>query len=345
MRKISVIIPCYNVASYVDRCITSIVVQTIGIDNLEIICIDDASTDHTWEHLQKWEQKFPENILLIRQEVNRRQGAARNVGLQYASADWVAFVDADDWLEPDYFEQLYAPVTQFECDVVSCDWRRDVSSSLIYFDEEQRRGGKGQYIIANTKEFKKLLLIHNCIEDTVVWGKLIRKSLIMENQLYFPEKLAYEDMYWRPLLDIYATGIYRTGKKLYHYFLNSQSVSLFINAEHHIDWITIQIEKWKEYHNRGIWKEYPDEMEFMFLADAVAFFKMLVLRYEEPSFSLFQLEKNLIRQYVPDYRNNKYISVISEIEQQAILLRTLYSNPSKKEFQDIVETVKNIYKS
>lgn len=131
MRKISVIIPCYNVASYVDRCITSIVVQTIGIDNLEIICIDDASTDHTWEHLQKWEQKFPENILLIRQEVNRRQGAARNVGLQYASADWVAFVDADDWLEPDYFEQLYAPVTQFECDVVSCDWRRDVSSSLI----------------------------------------------------------------------------------------------------------------------------------------------------------------------------------------------------------------------
>lgn len=83
----------------------------------------------------------------------------------------------------------------------------------------------------------------------------------------------------------------------------------------------------------------------MFLTDAVAFFKMLVLRYEEPSFSLFQLEKNLIRQYVPDYRNNKYISVISEIEQQAILLRTLYSNPSKKEFQDIVETVKNIYKS
>ena len=98
--------------------------------------------------------------------------------------------------------------------------------------------------------------------------------------------------------------------------MNSQSVSLFINAEHHIDWITIQIEKWKEYHNQGIWKEYPDEMEFMFLADAVAFFKMLVLRYEEPSFSLFQLEKNLIRQYVPDYRNNKYISVISEIEQR-----------------------------
>ena len=68
--------------------------------------MDDASTDATWEHLQKWEENFPEQIILIHQDVNRWQGAARNVGLQYSSADWIAFVDADDWLEPDYFEQL-----------------------------------------------------------------------------------------------------------------------------------------------------------------------------------------------------------------------------------------------
>ena len=96
MKKISVIIPCYNVVRWIDRCMTSIAAQTMGIECLEIICIDDASSDGTWEHLQKWEQSFPEQIILIRQEVNRRQGAARNLGLQYASADWIAFVDADD---------------------------------------------------------------------------------------------------------------------------------------------------------------------------------------------------------------------------------------------------------
>ena len=82
MKKISVIIPCYNVERWVDRCLTSIIRQTTGINELEIICIDDASTDNTWEHLQEWEQRYPENILLIRQEVNRRQGTARNIGLR-----------------------------------------------------------------------------------------------------------------------------------------------------------------------------------------------------------------------------------------------------------------------
>ena len=110
MKKISVIIPCYNIAPWIDRCMASIAVQTIGLDDLEVICIDDASTDGTWEHLQRWERKFPDHILLIRQDVNRRQGAARNLGLQYASAPYIAFVDGDDQLEPDYFEQLYAPI-------------------------------------------------------------------------------------------------------------------------------------------------------------------------------------------------------------------------------------------
>ena len=62
MRKISIIIPCYNVAPYIDRCMASIAVQTIGMDSLEIICIDDASTDDTWAHLRKWEQVFPDQI-------------------------------------------------------------------------------------------------------------------------------------------------------------------------------------------------------------------------------------------------------------------------------------------
>ena len=65
MRKISVIIFCHNVGAYIDRCIASIAVQTIGMDDLEIICVDDASSDDTWERLQRWEQLFPEHVLLI----------------------------------------------------------------------------------------------------------------------------------------------------------------------------------------------------------------------------------------------------------------------------------------
>ena len=63
MNKISVIIPCCNVERWIDRCMTSITSQTIGMGNLEIICVDDASADDTWGHLKEWERSFPENVL------------------------------------------------------------------------------------------------------------------------------------------------------------------------------------------------------------------------------------------------------------------------------------------
>ena len=102
MAKISIIIPCYNVAEYIDRCLNSIISQTIGLEALEIICIDDASTDNTWQKLQQWEHSYPEQILLVHCDNNARQGTARNIGLSYASSLWISFIDSDDWIEPDY---------------------------------------------------------------------------------------------------------------------------------------------------------------------------------------------------------------------------------------------------
>lgn len=187
VKKISVIIPCYNVSAYINRCMISIVSQTMGMDSLEIICVDDASTDDTWEKLQSWEHRFPEDILLIQQEKNRRPGAARNLGCMYASADWIAFVDADDWLESDYFESLYVPAVQYGCDVAVCSFIRDASGPR---DGSGRERKKGDYIVADTKERKKKLFR----DESLGWGpwaKLLRKDLLMEHEIFFPEDLAY----------------------------------------------------------------------------------------------------------------------------------------------------------
>ena len=80
MKKVSVIIPCYNVESYIDRCFNSLVNQTIGMEHLELIFINDESTDCTMEKLLQYEQQYPENIILINFETNQRQGTARNTG-------------------------------------------------------------------------------------------------------------------------------------------------------------------------------------------------------------------------------------------------------------------------
>ncbi len=118
MKKISVIICCRNVGPYIDRCMASIAAQTIGMDDLEIICVDDASSDMTLADLQRWEQLFPEQVMLIPLEVESGLEIARNIALQYASTDWVTFVDAEDKIESDHLERLYGAAVDQGVDVV-----------------------------------------------------------------------------------------------------------------------------------------------------------------------------------------------------------------------------------
>ena len=123
--KISVIIPCYNVEQYIDRCLASVAAQTIGLDKLEIICVNDASTDGTWQKLLAWERRYPQNILLVDCVQNGKLGQARNIGLAHASGDYVVFLDADDWMEPDSYEKLYQLIRDYQCDVVAFQFVRD----------------------------------------------------------------------------------------------------------------------------------------------------------------------------------------------------------------------------
>ncbi|MCR4674481.1 MAG: glycosyltransferase, partial [Lachnospiraceae bacterium] len=104
--KISVIIPCYNVEKWIDRCLESVICQTIGLDKMEILCIDDCSSDSTLLKLKAWEERYPEHFIIIESSENGRQGTARNIGLSYATGEWISFIDSDDWVEKDYLEQM-----------------------------------------------------------------------------------------------------------------------------------------------------------------------------------------------------------------------------------------------
>lgn len=89
MKKVSVIIPCYNAVKWLPKCFLSLVQQTIGIEDIELIFVDDASDDNgaTWAMLQEFEAAYPDNIMVIHLDDNMRQGGARNVALQYASGN------------------------------------------------------------------------------------------------------------------------------------------------------------------------------------------------------------------------------------------------------------------
>lgn len=334
MNKISVIIPCCNVERWIDRCMTSITSQTIGMGNLEIICVDDASADDTWGHLKEWERSFPENVRLIQLEVNLRQGAARNIGLRYASADWIAFVDADDWVEPDYFELLYTAATNHICDVVVCGSARDCSLSLTYFKEEERDDREDQYILVDTREKKKEMLLYKPL-NVFSWAKIIRKKMLLEHQIYFPEGLVYEDNYWHPLLHVYADNIYVIGKRLYHYFMRASSTVNAQNQPHHLDRITVELIKWEDYGKRGLLKIYQEEFEYDLIQYAVYFMQTLVFRYDQPSYSYYRLQQEVVRQRISDNIMDRYVGVFSGL--QGILFEMLYHSLDKAGFEMYVQ--------
>lgn len=100
---VSIIVPCYNVAAYVDSCLESLVRQTLR--NIEIICINDGSTDETWTHLLRWKEK-DSRIILLNQR-NAGVSAARNAGLDAARGLYVGFADPDDYMDPEMYSRLF----------------------------------------------------------------------------------------------------------------------------------------------------------------------------------------------------------------------------------------------
>ena len=111
--KITVIVPVYNVESYLRKCLDSIIAQTYK--NIEIVVVNDGSTDASAEICKEFVE-IDHRIIYIEQE-NSGLSAARNTGLENMSGDYVTFVDSDDWIELDYVETLYKKITQYQADI------------------------------------------------------------------------------------------------------------------------------------------------------------------------------------------------------------------------------------
>ena len=114
MAKISIIIPVYNVKKFLNKCLKSIVNQTFT--DLEIICINDGSTDKSLSILNSFAQK--DNRIIVINQSNQGQSCARNAGLAIATGEYTGFVDSDDWIDLDFYEKLYTAAEKYNADIV-----------------------------------------------------------------------------------------------------------------------------------------------------------------------------------------------------------------------------------
>jgi glycosyltransferase involved in cell wall biosynthesis len=329
-KKISIIIPCYNVEQYVWDCYLSLKRQTFGVGHLELIFVDDGSKDGTWQKLNEVERDCPDSVMIIHCEENGRLGTARNIGLTYASAPFVAFVDSDDWVEPDMYEKLYNKAVKHGCDVVCCGFIRDLGGPPVEGGDVSApaalteggnapapaalhgpaagRGKNDRLLLVDGVEKRKQFILAGSM-GYYAWNKLLRKELITKNGLYFPEKLVYEDNYWGSALYLYAGRIYILDEKLYHYRVNFQSIVLAKEQPYYRDFLAVNLLKWQEWENRGLLLDYYRELTIDFLITCyLGYLKLLILRFRRPSFEDFLILKREVLARVPDYAGNPYLT-------------------------------------
>ena len=124
--KLSIIVPVYNMASdnKLTYCLDSLINQTIA--DYEIIAVDDCSTDESLSILKDYESRYPGKFVAIHSEKNLHQGGAKNIGLKRALGEWIGFMDADDWADPDMYKKLIEKAESEGADLAGCDY------SLVY---------------------------------------------------------------------------------------------------------------------------------------------------------------------------------------------------------------------
>ena len=132
MTKVSIIVPCYNVEKYIDRCLLSLINQTLK--EIEIILINDGSTDRTDEIIQKY---LNDNRIKYFKRTNHGIGNTRNFGLKEATGEYIGFVDSDDYIELNMIELLYKKATEKNLDIVVCDFYRNFDETKITEDKKE----------------------------------------------------------------------------------------------------------------------------------------------------------------------------------------------------------------
>lgn len=222
MVKVSVIIPVYNTKKYLEKCLDSIVNQTLR--DIEILCVNDGSTDGSGYILEMYAEK-DSRIKIINKE-NGGLVAARKTGVCAAQGTYVGYVDSDDWIEPDMYEKLYEFVEKHNADMVSCGYFLEGNYTSIHLDTVEG----GLYDKKKIVDLRNNLIYCPEKRETGLRGslccKLFRREMLQTVQLEVPEEITMaEDKMCLLHYMLHCNSVYVLKEPLYHWCIHSESMS------------------------------------------------------------------------------------------------------------------------
>ena len=298
MPYVSIIIPIYNAGPYIEACMASLVAQTL--DDIEVLLVDDHGRDDSMERARRFVEAHPsgKTFRFLATPHNMGPGPARNVGIEAAQGEYVAFIDSDDVVEPGFCELLYREAKLYDADLTYCQAllvKRDealpMRNPLVKngpFDGEQRR----------------FFLTHY---TTLFVSFLYRRSLLNEYGIRFPSTRSAEDSYFLTCSLLAATRIACVDKSLYHYLVHDESLSEVRNPKRYQDKIQSFDLLMQFAREKGLYEPDKAELDYIYLKKAYLLGIFTYIYNEDyPQTLVLNNIYNHLLSYVPYYKRNSY---------------------------------------
>lgn len=218
---VSIVVPVYNSEKTISKCLDSLISQTFK--DIEIICVNDCSKDNSLQVLNKYASK-DSRIAVINHEENMNAGGARNSGIKAAKGEYVCLVDNDDWLRLDALELLCREIEPDVTDMVTADW-------VTYYSEDNQIINKN---LPCSDNFERCME-YTCIHGFRMLGTLYRRTMFLSHNLYFPEKVFYEDNAIERALFCMSRNFKYVEEPLYYYASAPNSVTSSASLRKAID--------------------------------------------------------------------------------------------------------------
>lgn len=312
--ELSVIVPVYNMMSggKLKNCLDSLMRQ--DVEDMEIIAVDDKSTDDSLALLESYSERYGARFVTVASPENRRQGGAKNLGLQRARGRWVGFVDSDDWVAADMFSKLLKKAEETGADVVGCNYLitdeigKEMGRAMRNNREDQTGPlGEAQY---------KMLLLH---PDSMVI-KIYRRELFEKWEIRFPERMFYEDNAVSALPLLYASRFERVDEPLYFYYQHAGSTVHTVSMERLEDRMRAMEFYKAEHVRRGFFEKYREEIIYKIVELG---YKNTLFSYLQtvgwPSLSFVRRMRRFLLAQAPDYADNVYYKQYTDRENKKLI--------------------------
>lgn len=287
MPKVTIIIPVYNVEKFLRQSLDSVVCQSLK--DIEIICVDDCSTDNSLEILKEYASK-DNRIKIIEKKVNQGQGVARNEALNLATGDYVGYIDPDDWVEPDMFEALYNKASEFDTDIAACNFEifyADADYTELENPIERISEVAPEIKTGEVFNFNNLHKIFLRKTNSYAWCRIYKRKFLIDNNIKYSDIRIGEDRRFCCLAKLLAQKIIHVDKVLYHY-RRHRARQFPLNTKHVIVCLDLM---------SAIYERNPDEELLQGLTDylaTISFYTERDIDIEERK----EFEKQL-KQYLP----------------------------------------------